>query len=161
DPVALRYLLTEPIFTVGPDKGTPSMDQPETPPSVDFIFYGKNGRRFLFLVDDRQHQWMSTAALDAFSKTLAALKLSADDVALLNLATRADRVRKADMLSFFKPAVIVLLGIAPEAVGLSMSSTPLCEYEGIKLFCTCTFDEMLVEAEKKRQFWSTIKTLLT
>lgn len=150
--------MTEPVFTVG-HKSPAIADKPDAPP-VDFAFYGKNRRRYLFLTNDGQHQWMSVAALDAFTKTLAALKLSADDVALLNLAPFAVPPRKEELISFFNPTVIVLLGVPPESVGLGALPTAVSNCDGISVFQTGTFDEMLADAEMKRLFWTTIKTLL-
>lgn len=159
DPIALRYLMTEPVFTVGHESPADIADKPEAP-AVDFVFYGKNKRRFLFLTNDGQHQWMSTAGLDAFTKTLTALKCSIDDVALLNLATLATLPKKEELVSFFNPTVIVLLGVSPEPLGLGALLTAVNDCSGISVFQTGTFDEMLVDAEMKRRFWTTIKTLL-
>ena len=145
DPVALRYLMTETIFGIGePLDATPEDTTPQ------FSYYGGNRRHFLFLTHDPQNKWMSAAALDAFSKTLGALKLSADDVAVLNMAAFPVVPAVADLVAFFKPKVIV-------ALGATLSGAPS---EGVEVFNTHSFDEMLVDAEKKRAFWTTVKTLL-
>ena len=116
-----------------------------------FMFLGQNKRNYLFLTDERQHDWMSEAAMDAFVKTLAALKFTMDDVALLNVAKLQEPPSFDDLALFFKPKVVVSLGV----------SLRWPEREDITVFRTDTFDAMIADAEKKRTFWATIKTLLT
>ena len=161
DPVALRYLITEPIFDVGEQVDQASapasamaseprqVEKPE-PEALSFTFLGQNKRNFLFLTDEQQADWMTGAAMDAFVKTLVALKLTVDDVAVLNIAKLTTRPSSDQLVQFFKPRVVVNLG------------TPFSwlEQPGVKLLHTHSFNEMLVDADKKRTFWTTIKTLL-
>ena len=144
DPVALRCLMTETIFGVG----EPTDAVVAAPPQ--FSHYGGNKRNFLFLTHDARHEWMSDAAFDAFTKTLGALKLSMDDVAVLNVGKLPSVPAEADLVAFFHPKAIVALG-ASVPWGTSSTTT---------VFQTYSFDEMLVDAEKKRTFWATVKTLL-
>lgn len=162
DPTALGYLLNETIFGIaearlpGPDGG----GDPETE-SPHFAFYGENKRRYLFLVEDRHHEWMSVPALDAFSRTLAALKLSADDIALLNLARLPEVPPKTQLTAFFQPRAVVLLGAPPAVFGLEPGvSGQVVDSDGLPVLRTAAFDELLTNDEKKRQFWTAIKQLL-
>src|SRR5690606_25579506 len=75
-----------------------------------FIFLGKNERNYLFLTDEQQHEWMPEAAMEAFVKTLAALKLTVNDVAVLNLAKLAVAPPIDQLARFFNPRVVVNLG---------------------------------------------------
>lgn len=161
NPIALRYLMTETIFSV--DDGAISaaggaLTEPVEAKPVDqaelktqFAFYGQNRRNYLFLTDEKQHEWMPEGAMDAFIKTLAALKLAEKDVALLNLARLAELPSVEQLTLFFEPKVVVNLG------------TPFVwpEQSGITVFHTHAFDDMLADAEKKRDFWTTIKRLFT
>ncbi|MGK6352300.1 hypothetical protein [Parapedobacter sp. DT-150] len=166
DPIALRYLMTETIFDVGePVESATGREQavraPEQLSAPLFPFYGENKRRYLFLTQEQQYEWMSDAALDAFIKTLAALKLTAADVAVLNVGALTALPSKEDLLSFFEPKVMVCLGLPPQSLGFEIPLSPLvADYRGITVFHTYAFDEMLIDAEKKRHFWTTIKTLL-
>ncbi|WP_353124717.1 hypothetical protein [Parapedobacter pyrenivorans] len=157
DPIALRYLMTETIFDVAhnainavepPAREAEFLGEPKQVPR--FSFCGQNQRNYLFLTQDRQNEWMSGTAMDAFIKTLAALKLTMDDVAVLNLARLTEAPSVGDLSLFFKPKVVVSLG----------ASLVWPEQQGIIVFPTHSFDEMLTDAEKKRVFWTTIKTLL-
>lgn|SRR5690554_3567361 len=144
DPIALRYLMTETIF------GVEAQSISEAGKTPHFPFYGKNKRKYLFLIEEKRYEWMSEAAMDAFIKTLAALKLAGDDVALLNLARLVEPPSVDQLTSFFDPRVVVNLG------------TPFVwpEQHGVKLFHTHAFDDMLADAGKKRAFWIEIKRLL-
>ncbi len=170
DPIALRYLMSETIFVsdmeeagVSATDDVPGAQVKEHPKEErEFVFYGQNKSNYLFLTHEKQFQFMSDAALEAFTKTLAALKLASDDVAVLNLAIGSPAPRKDAILSFFKPKAMVFLGVAPETVQLDI--VPLqtvAQCDGVTVFHTCTFDEMLTDGEKKRIFWTTLKTLLT
>lgn len=119
-------------------------------PVPQFSFYGKNKRCYLFLTHEQQHDWMPEAAMAAFIKTLAALNLAEDDVALLNLATLAEPPSVEQLTLFFTPKVVINLG-APFAWP---------EQDGLNIFHTYAFGEMLADAEKKRTFWTAIKRLL-
>lgn len=155
DPVALRYLMTETIFGVEEPEKALSDREPAVPiatagPSPLFSYHGGNKRNYLFLTHETRHEWMSAEALDAFTKTLAALKLAADDIAVLNVGKLPEIPAKSDLIAFFNPKIIVALG----------ASLPWDGSDGLIVFKTYSFDEMLVDAEKKRVFWATIKTLL-
>ena len=169
DPVALRYLMTETIFDVGAEAPVPTADDKQAAaapvvkqdPQQQFTCYGKNKRNYLFLTEDREAEWMSAAALDAFGKTLAALKLTVDDVAVLNIGTFSPLPSKEDIFSYFSPRILVSLGASFHWMGLDVSpEKTVLDYGGITVFRTYAFDEMLVDAEKKRVFWTTIKNLL-
>ncbi|MGV3763888.1 hypothetical protein [Parapedobacter sp.] len=157
DPIALRYLMTEALFAVDGNaaealaavqKATSEPEPRQAVPSFDY--FGQNKRNYLFLTHEQQHDWMPEAAMAAFIKTLAALNLAEDDVALLNLATLAGPPSVEQLTLFFKPKVVINLG------------TPFAwpEQEGLNIFHTYAFGEMLADAEKKRAFWTAIKRLL-
>src|SRR5690606_15056302 len=153
DPTALRFLMNDVIFSIG-DNAKPSNARQEEQSRL--VGYGQNRRNYLFLIQEKKHRWMSAEAMEAFTKTLAALKLSVDDVTLLNLETSPGKPQMEDIIFSFLPKVMVLLGVTPQSVGLNhLPNEPLSDYNGITVFCTCTFDEMLIDGEKKKLFWST------
>lgn len=139
--------MTETVFGVEEGELRAPLETPTAPP---FVFFGRNKRNYLFLTHEEQHEWMPEAAMDAFVKTLAALKLAEDDVALLNLATLAEPPTVEQLALFFKPKVVVNLG------------TPFAwpEQSGISILHTHEFGNMLADAGKKRDFWTAIKALL-
>lgn len=179
DPLALRCLMTETLFDVGHAYAMPLamavepvsavVEQPvapkaeeAAPPAPSFPHFGGNKGQYLFLTNDSQHEWMSAAALDAFIKTLTALKLTADDVSVFNVSGPEVFPSKDDIVSFFNPRVLISLGVSLPWTGLdNLSVASVVDHQGIRVFQTHTFEEFLVDADKKRLFWATIKTLLT
>ncbi len=160
DPIALRYLMTETIFGVEDGKGSMADEAVEPmdisvghkpAPKPQFPYNGQNKRNYLFLTDEKQYEWMSGAAMDAFVKTLGALKLAVDDVAVVNLAKLASSPSVTDLAIFFNPRVVVNLG----------TSFVWPQQDGVTVFHTHAFDDLLVDTEKKQIFWTTIKRLLT
>ncbi|WP_257657962.1 hypothetical protein [Parapedobacter lycopersici] len=159
DPTALGCLLNETIFGIAEARPDGGVDHETESPH--FVFYGENKRRYLFLVEDRHHEWMSAPALDAFSRTLAALKLSVGDIALLNLARLPEVPKKTQLTAFFQPRAVVLLGAPPAVFGLDPGvSGQVVDSDGLPVLRTAAFDELLTNDEKKRQFWTAIKQLL-
>lgn len=158
NPIALRWLMNEVIFPI--EEGDTTSADMVREESLKLVSYGKNRRNYLFLTQERQYQWMSVDAMEAFTKTLAALKLSGDDITLLNVNALPGVPRKEDLISSFRPRVMVLMGVPPQSIGLETFPETLSDYNGIQVFCTDTFDEMLADGDKKRLFWITIKTLL-
>ncbi len=181
DPLALRYLMTETLFDVRDDAvvGGPSVPRaapapapverptvPEAaiaaPQAPSFRYFGGNRQRYLFLTDDREYEWMSAAALDAFTKTLTALKLATDDVSVFNVAGMQPFPSKDDVFSYFGPRVVVSLGVSLPWPGLEGPATgSVVDHQGVRVFHTHAFETFLTDADKKRLFWTTIKTLLT
>src|SRR3546814_17636034 len=104
NPTALRYLMTETVFGVEEGELRAPLETPTAPP---FVFFGRNKRNYLFLTHEEQHEWMPEADMDAFVKTLAALKLAEADVALLHLAPTADPPTGEQPAVFVKPTVIL------------------------------------------------------
>ncbi|MFC3197908.1 hypothetical protein ACFOET_09815 [Parapedobacter deserti] len=156
--------MTETIFGMEGRKGDVAAEQlsqamPTAKPAASFSFYGQNRRNYLFLTRETQYEWMSVNAMDAFLKTLAALKLTSDDIALLNVGRLSVFPQEDDLFSFFKPKTVVSLGVALPWTELN-NAAPVMDCKGVRLFRTYTFDEMLADADKKRQFWTTAKTIL-
>lgn len=167
DPIALRFLMSETIFVSAERNAEVAMDHVQEPPNqpneeaLTFTFYGENKRNCLFLTNEQQHEFMSDEALDAFIKTLSALNMTSADIAVFNLGAGPAIPQQTDVISFFKPRTMVFLGVDPEIIGLAaMSAQTVAEFNGMTLFNTCTFDEMIADARRKRLFWTMIKTLL-
>lgn len=131
----------------------------EAPPT--FAFIGENKRRYLFVTDDAQSDFMSAAGLDAFLKTLGARKMALDDVAVFNMARHQGTVAFTDLAMFFKPQAVVLLGASATQVGIpEIAANSLGKVGDIPVFQTYSFDVLLGDNEKKAAFWPILKSLL-
>lgn len=185
DPLALRYFMSETLFSIEEDSGEampvveevatdrgmvgenrgPSSEV-ETAAEVEhvvptFRFTGANQRKYLFITDDSQSDFMSEAGMDAFLKTIGARKMELADVAVFNVAHHAGALSWTDLLAFFKPRAVVLLG--PAATRLGVADIPANSLEkigDIPVFQTYSFDVLLADMEKKTAFWPVLKSLL-
>jgi len=170
DSVALSYLMSETLFDVreaAKEVSTGEEIKMETNTPVEFIYLGKNLSGFLFVFQDvsraGQHR-MPDEEMEAFEKILTALKLSVEDIALLNIADPGS-ITLAGLLTFFRPQKTVLLGTDIVLNGIEDLSNPpalhrTISYQQTEFLHTFSFTEMMTDVDKKRQFWNSLKTLL-
>jgi len=181
DPVALAYLMSETLFaipveedgrkeTAMPVAAAPAMPASEVVTSAaapEITFLGKNLSGYLFIFQNHsisgQHR-MPDEEMEAFEKILTALKLSVEDIALLNIAA-PDSITLAGLLTFFKPQKTVFLGTDIVLNGIEDLSNPpafhrTVSYQKTEFLHTFSFAEMMTDVDKKRQFWNSLKTLL-
>lgn len=168
NPIALRFLMSETIFSSAIEKV-----QPENIPidneliktdsslsdnnQADLLFRGSNERNILFLVQNQEQEYFSFEAEDAFLKTLAALKLSLKDVAVINqriVEKSVDEVKKV-----MKPKVCIVC--EGENTANQSIFNQIIEVDGIACLHTYSFEEMLTDTNKKRSFWNAIKRIIT
>lgn len=157
NPFALRYLLDDLLFDFEADfpaatEQSPNIDRPT------FNVLGANKSRILYLVENMTEGHFSPAALDAFTKTLHALGLALDDVAVLNLAQIEAGVNFEDLCSYFDPQRIIFAGPSPAKVGIDgLSLNVASSQQSIELLYTYSFEEMLTDTNKKKLFWQAVK----
>lgn len=170
DPVALGYLMSETLFDVREaEKEVSTVEdvKTETNTPSEFIYLGKNLSGFLFVFQDASQvgtHRMPDQEMEAFEKILTALKLSVEDIALLNLANPGS-ITLAGLLTFFKPQKTVFLGTDITLNGLEDMGNPpafhrTVRYQKTEILHTFSFAEMMTDVDKKRQFWNSLKTLL-
>lgn len=148
DPAALRMMFNETLFAIKEPTTDLSgqSDSDMTNKKPDFAFLGQNKSGFLFVVANDQYDYMSERALDAFKKTLSALQLSEDQIALVNITNDPESIR--DCMEFFKPVKTVFLGLVP---------SDKSEIDLQKTLLTYSFEEMLTDIQMKKDFWVQIK----
>jgi len=159
DPAVLSYFMDETLY------GFEEVDKavtPQIPNGVPIIinFLGKNEKNILYLIENQQNDYFSAAAHEAFTKTIAALGLILDDVAVLNITALKSEISFEELTAFFKPKKIILAGSSPNKLGLSDVSlnTPVSQND-ITVLHTFSFEEMLTDMNKKKLFWHCVKTL--
>lgn len=164
DPVALAFLLSETLFVIEDLSVDDSRHMPEFP------FYGNKDAEILFIVDYEDYPWMPDDAMDAFQKSLAALKLSERDFTLVNIARTGvtqdtldpDRLLSALLLQF-TPQKVVLHGVQQTRFGIPPTQLALNIHGVVRdatWLYTYDFSEMLQDTDKKRAYWKSIKTFL-
>lgn len=127
----------------------------------EFIYQGNKEQGILFILRYEEYPYFSPAALDAFEKTIGALKLTKETVAVLNLANSHNPNDFKRIMQFFQPTKIILLGVEPASLKL-----PFIEHNSYMkgriatVFNTFSFEEMFVDVNKKKLFWNEFKTFI-
>lgn len=161
-PQALQYFLTETLFDVGMDQ--PAVHQPDdsapAKPPAEIAYYGKNGKNILFVVSNSAGPYFSGEAELAFLKTLQALKLDVNDVAVINVSQLEAPVVFERIRQKFEPRFCIFLGTDPVQTGLETFADHIWkEQDAVRFLKSYSFEEMLTDKLKKRMFWDAIKLI--
>lgn len=160
NPASLQVLMSETIFDIG-FSPVPSSEEPDAvvEPTMMFKTFGNNNKNILFIISDINHEFFHQETELAFIKTLKALKLELDDVAVINCTESASR--KFDKIKGeLKPRLCIFLGLDPKELGLENCAINIWnKEESIQLLYSYSFDEMLMSVQKKRDFWDAIKLI--
>src|SRR5690606_17091917 len=130
-------------------------------PSEEFFYQGNKSTGVLFILRYPDYPYFSPAAEDAFVKTLGALGLSLDNVAVVNLANTHNPNDFKRIMQFFEPTKITLLGV--EAISLKLPEIAHNSYMKGRIatvFNTVSFEEMFADVQKNRLFWNEFKTFI-
>jgi len=121
NPIALRTLMSETIFVPPSPEGggiasrPPANDSSIVPPLGDkgtekaeevFVYQGDKTSGILFVLRDAVHPYFSPQAEEAFAKTIGALGLNPQNVAVVNLANADNPNDFPALMDFFQPKKI-------------------------------------------------------
>lgn len=127
----------------------------------EFIYQGNKDQGILFILRYEQYPYFSPAALEAFEKTIGALKLTKETVAVVNLANAHNPNDFKRIMQFFEPTKIVLLGVEPASLKLpSIEHNSYMKGRIATVFNTFSFEEMFADINKKKLFWNEFKTFI-
>lgn len=168
NPIALSFLMSESIFSLAIEKVQPEntlIDNELTKTesslpdnkAADLLFWGSNERNILFLIRNSEQSYFSSAAEDAFLKTVAALTLSLKDVAVINLEKTKNS--PAEINKVMKAKVCIIC--EGENKANQNIFNQITEIDGVACLYTYAFEEMLTDTNKKRSFWNAIKGITT
>lgn len=127
----------------------------------EFVYQGDKSKGILFILRYPQYPYFSPQAEEAFVKTIAALQLTPQDVAVVNLANPHNPNDFKRIMAFFQPQKITLLGVEPES--LKLPAIPHNSYmrgRVATVFNTFSFEEMFDDVNKKKLFWGEFKVFL-
>ena len=166
--IALQALMSETIFTHGMDAGPAASSigqgvaEQQNEPNEEFIYQGDKSTGVLFILRYTDFPYFSPQAEDAFLKTLGALNLSFENVAVVNLANPHNPNDFKRIMEFFQPTKITLLGVEPISLKLpEIAHNSYMKGRVATVFNTFSFEEMFVDVQKKRMFWNEFKTFIT
>lgn len=161
NPYALRYLLNETVYDFEiTKKDREPNEEPLVEVSPDYQFLGGNKKQILYIVDNQADAYFSSGALDAFSKTINALGLSMEDIAVFNIAKHTPIIDFDQVCTYFNPQKVILAGASPTQLTLNnLSLNDPITINSVKVLYTFSFEEMLTDVERKKTFWQQVKTL--
>lgn len=165
NPIVLQVLMSETIFAI--DFAELNVESSTVPTPIEetkivLKSFGENKRNILFITEDLNHDFFSKDAELAFVKTLGALKLNLDDVAVINYTRIGSAVTFDQIKKNFEPKACVFLGLDPKKLHLSnCAANILTNDQNIQFLYSYSFEEMLTDTSKKRIFWEAIKLLNT
>ena len=180
NPAALQALMSETLF--GADDILPAaaleaspaialQSAPAVSPAVDvavgtaameeFVFQGDKSTGILFILRYPEFPYFSPQAEEAFVKTIGALQLNLQNVAVVNLANAHNPNDFKRIMQFFKPSKITLLGVEPASLKLPLiAHNAYMKGKVAIVFNTFSFEEMFADISKKKAFWSEFKTFI-
>src|SRR5690554_3378608 len=171
NPIALRFLMSETIFSSAAEISTIENSLPHTSLQTDpqksdlslsenkdteFLFWGANEKNILFLIENPNEDYFSEEAEDAFLKTLAAMKLSLQDVAVFNRGKAEYSL--SEIHEKLQPKICIYCNGENERNQDAFNT--LIEANGISSLTTYSFEEMLVDTQKKPNVWNCIKGII-
>ncbi|MBD1424877.1 hypothetical protein [Sphingobacterium arenae] len=167
NPVALQALMSETLFIpkekadfVAPRSGN-VLDGGTGGETEEFIYQGDKSTGILFILRYPDFPYFSPQAEDAFVKTLGALNLSFENVAVVNLANSHNPNDFKRIMQFFQPTKITLLGVEPISLKLpEIAHNSYMKGKVATVFHTFSFEEMFADVQKKRLFWNEFKTFV-
>lgn len=173
NPVALQTLLTETLFT-SIEKGTPivertTVESPTLTPqreeqsqAEEFVYQGDKSSGILFILRYPDFPYFSPQAKEAFEKTIEAVQLRVQRVAVVNLDNQHNPNDWQRIMRFFNPVKIVLLGVEPPSLKLPrIEHNAFMKGKKATVFYTYSFEEMFSDVAKKKQFWHQFRDFLT
>lgn len=177
NPAALQALMSETIFTTGaeelagatqgqsaaalPTELTAAATAASVSAAGEFIYQGDKSTGVLFILRYSSYPYFSPQAEEAFVKTIGALKLTLQNVAVVNLANPHNPNDFKRIMTFFEPKKITLLGVEPASLNLpAIAHNAYMKGRIATVFNTFSFEEMFADVEKKKLFWNEFKTFI-
>lgn len=166
NPIALQALLSETLFVPKETETrlssqAPVADDTSAMETEEFIYQGDKSTGILFILRYPDFPYFSPQAEEAFVKTIGALQLTKENVAVVNLANPHNPNDFKRIMQFFQPTKITLLGVEPISLKLpEIAHNSYMKGRIATVFNTFSFEEMFADVQKKRLFWNEFKTFI-
>ena len=166
NPIALQTLLSETLFVpketeTGLSSHPPVANDTGAVETEEFIYQGDKSTGILFILRYPDFPYFSPQAEEAFVKTIGALQLTKENVAVVNLANPHNPNDFKRIMQFFQPTKITLLGVEPISLKLpEIAHNSYMKGRVATVFNTFSFEEMFADVQKKRLFWNEFKTFI-
>jgi len=176
NPIALKALLSEEIYLFGEENKestvaepnhtevvTPSLSQTQNfaTTSDTFIYQGSKEKGVLFILRYPDYPYFSPEAENAFNKMMDAVQLGKENVAVVNLANAHNPNDFKQIMQYFTPTKIILLGVEPSSLKLPLiAHNSYMKGKIATVFNTFSFEDMFADQQKKKAFWQEFKEFI-
>jgi len=125
----------------------------------DITFLGKNAKKILVIVAERECNFLADEDLDFLIKMLNACQISLADIALVNLSNNYIHYQK--LIDQFSPESILLFGLAPANIELPthFPNFQLQKYNSRNFVTAPALKTLASNTSEKKLFWTVLKTL--
>jgi len=163
DKTFFQALYPEGIYVI-PEKVKPAVleEEPIAIPVPTVSYVGQNNQRIVILIDDSQSAFGSEGDRDFLSKILGAVKLTFNDVALVNIA--ANTSLSVDILeSIFVFKKLISFGPPLNILfpGNSFSHYKIARYKETEILWSDSLEEIQQDKQKKVKLWEELKKLFS
>ena len=139
------------------------MQQPEKLESAPAEYLGGNGKHIAILVNDNQNRFINEENLQLLVNMLSALKLSLDDVAVMNVHHTPFTYK--EMAEQFGSQVYLMFDVSTQQIQLpfQMPDYKVQSFADCKFLCSASLDKMKGNGKEakleKTKLWMCLKTL--
>jgi hypothetical protein len=163
NPVAFSFIMQDDLYLRDEDRVQPGGRAAPAPfaeiKPVQFKYMGGYTTKFLVVVYYPDLEFIAGNHLEALSNILKRLAFNIEDIAILNLANY-DEVTFSDLLDFFKPQKLLLLGEGALPIGMeTLTINVPKQINSCNALFSYNFNEMMDNVEYKKAFWEKMKQL--
>ena len=166
---ALRLFFTEDIYFVQEDplqedlhilaEPTAVIQRQATDKVIEFSFLGKNKRRILILVNDKQFDVSDDTGRELLRKIVKSVNLTAEDFALLNYA-RYEGTNFVQLKTYFNSNIVFSFGVSPFDLGLPACPENTVVNEGdARLIFSAGLTQLNLDPSSKKALWGCLQHL--
>jgi hypothetical protein len=150
-----NLVATNPHATVEEPAPVINSAQKESPA---FSYKGKNQKRLLWLVSDKEHSYLSDDAFRFLIQVLEACKLNLDDIALVNLHNCTESFE--ELVAALKPLSILASNVSPSFLSSKQELYTILSKDGYQLFTTAKLELVKDDKVQKSKLWLGLKQIL-
>lgn len=161
----LPFLLNESIYLVSEDKPVSKTEKlikeekPDTPED-QITWQGKNQQQVVILIKYANNQYLDENQRELMGKILSAVKLSFDDVALVNLAHYPNALG-LDKLTAPGARYLISFGINPQDIASerNLILNEIFTRNRTQMLFTSSLEELEKDRNKKVALWNNLKQM--
>ena len=133
---------------------------PESSESNVFAFLGKNKKKVILIVNDKQSQFIGADSLQFLIEILKACKLEIEDIALINIDGEP-AVDYKSLQAFFKPQTIICFGIDLNRLQfpLEFPEYQVQRYNHQQYLSAPSLEKIISDIPEKQKLWNCLKKL--